>query len=152
MPNIRRGDGKLTVESSVYEMTAKYDPQAYADLLVDALPGVIRNEKENERALRIVERLMKKDHLSPEEFRLLDLLATLIETFEEKAYLMGDKSNPQFALRELMREHRLRQTDMLDIFGSQGVVSQVLNGKREISKSQARRLAERFRLPVDIFI
>ena len=65
---------------------------------------------------------------------------------------MDDKSNPRVALRELMREHELKQTDMLDIFGSQGVVSQVLNGKREISKAQARRLATRFRLPIDIFI
>ena len=95
---------------------------------------------------------MKQDRLSPEESRLLDLLATLIETFEEKAYPMGEKSDPQFALRELMREHELKQTDMLDIFGSQGVVSQVLNGKREISKSQARRLSNRFHLPIDIFI
>ena len=48
-------------------------------------------------------------------------------------------SNPAVALRELMLEHGLKQTDMLDIFGSQGTVSQVLNGKREISKSQARK-------------
>ena len=135
-------------------MTTKYDPRAYADLLVEALPGVIRNEKDNEQALAFVERLMKRGEnaLSPEEARLLDLLVTLIEDFEEKAYPMGETSNPQVALRELMREHELKQTDMLDIFGSQGVVSQVLNGKREISKAQARRLAERFRLSVDIFI
>lgn len=135
-------------------MTTNYDPRAYADLLVEALPGVIRNEKENEQALAFVGRLMKKgeDALSPEEDRLLDLLTTLIEDFEDKAYPMGETSNPQVALRELMREHELKQTDMLDIFGSQGVVSQVLNGKREISKAQARRLSERFRLPIDIFI
>lgn len=40
---------------------------------------------------------------------------------------------------------------MLDIFGSQGTVSLVLNGKREISKSQARKLSTRFRLPIDVF-
>lgn len=135
-------------------MTTKYDPRAYADLLVEALPGVIRSEKENDQALEFVGRLMKKGEnaLSPEETRLLDLMVTLIEDFEDKAYPMGQTSNPRFALQELMREHELKQTDMLDIFGSQGVVSQVLNGKREISKAQARRLAERFRLSVDIFI
>lgn len=41
---------------------------------------------------------------------------------------------------------------MVEIFGSQGTVSQVLNGKREISKAQARKLSERFRLPIDVFI
>lgn len=113
----------------------------------------IKTEADNENAIEFAGRLMKKgDKRSPEETRLLDLLVTLIEDFEEKAYPMGETSNPQVALRELMREHELKQTDMVDIFGSQGVVSQVLNGKREISKAQARRLSERFRLPIDIFI
>ncbi len=134
-------------------MTTTYDPQKYATLLVDYLPGVIQTEAENDKAVEFAGRLMKKgDKRSPEETRLLDLLVTLIEDFEEKAYPMGETANPQVALRELMREHELKQTDMLDIFGSQGVVSQVLNGKREISKAQARRLSERFRLPIDIFI
>src|SRR5712664_2469820 len=97
----------------------------------------IRTEEENDKAVEFAGRLMRKgDKRSPEETRLLDLLVPLIEDFEEKAYPMGDKSNPRVALRELMREHELKQTDMLDIFGSQGVVSQVLNGKPEISKAQ----------------
>lgn len=133
-------------------MTTNYNPQMYANLLVEYLPSVIQTEEENDRAIEFAGRLMKKgDKRSPEETRLLDLIVTLIEDFEEKAYPMGE-TTPQFALQELMREHELKQTDMLDIFGSQGVVSQVLNGKREISKAQARRLSERFRLPVDIFI
>ncbi len=135
-------------------MTTNYDHHAYANLLVEYLPGVIRTEDENEKALAFADRLMKKgeNKLSPEEDRLLDLLVTLIEDFEEKAYPMGETPNPAVAVRELMREHELKQTDMLDIFGSQGVVSQVLNGKREISKAQARKLSERFRLPIDVFI
>ncbi len=135
------------------KMVSKYDPNAYANLLVEYLPGVITTEAENEKALAIVLQLMKKSEpgRSPEESRLLDLLATLIEDFEQKVYPMGP-SNPAVALRELMREHELKQTDMVEIFGSQGTVSLVLNGKREISKSQARKLSERFRLPIDVFI
>ena len=138
----------------IREIVADYDPNIYANLLVECLPSVIQTEEENEKALEIAGRLMKKgdSKLSPEEGRLLDLLATLIEDFEEKAYPMGQNSNPPVALRELMFEHKLKQTDMLDVFSSQGVVSQVLNGKREISKSQARKLSARFRLPIDIFI
>ena len=114
---------------------------------------VIKTEEENDRALEIVLGLMKKgDKRSPEETRLLDQIVTLIEDFEEKAYPMGESVVPADILRSLMKEHELKQADMLGIFGSQGVVSQVLNGKREISKAQARRLAERFRLSVDIFI
>lgn len=135
-------------------MTTTYNPEIYGRLLIEFLPGVIRTEDQNEQAIEIAGRLMKKgeDGRSPEEERLLDLLVTLIEDFEEKAYPMGESISPARMLRSLMQDHNLKQTDMLDIFGSQGVVSQVLNGKREISKSQARRLSQRFRLPVDVFI
>ena len=128
--------------------------QKYSALLPEGFPHVIQTEEENEHAIQIAGSLMLRDEddLRPEESQLLDHLVTLIEDFEERAYPISDKSNPPLALRELMREHQLKQTDMLDIFGSQGVVSQVLNGKREISKAQARRLSERFRLPIDIFI
>lgn len=134
-------------------MTTVYDPEKYGSLLMDASPGAIETEEENERALTIIDRLMSKDEdaLSPEEDRLLRMLVVLVEDFEEKTYPMGP-SNPAVAVRELMHEHGLKQTDMLDIFGSQGTVSQVLNGKREISKAQARKLSERFRLPIDVFI
>lgn len=134
-------------------MTTNYDPQKYANLLVGYLPGVIDTEEENDKAVEFAGALMRKGaSRSPEETRLLDLLVTLIEDFEEKAYPMGESVKPADILRSLMDEHGLKQTDMVDIFGSQGVVSQVLNGKRSISKAQARRLSERFRLPLDIFI
>lgn len=135
-------------------MNTNFDPRAYANLLVEYMPGVIETEKENEKALEFVGRLMKKGegNLSPEEDRLLNLLVTLIEDFEEKTYSIKETSDPAVALRELMAEHDLKQIEILDIFGSQGVVSQVLNGKREISKSQAKKLSERFHLPLEIFI
>lgn len=135
-------------------MTTNYDPRLYGELLVQYLPGVIQSEDENEKALKMILSLMKKGETgrSPEETRLLELLTTLVEDFEEKAYPMGENSSPPSALRFLMDEHGLKQIDMLDIFGSQGVVSQVLNEKREISKAQAKRLAARFHVNADLFI
>lgn len=154
MPSTARKSGKLTVRSArKIRMRSNFDPQAYASLLVEYLPGSIETEEENERLIEAAGRLMKKGKArSPEEGKLLNLLVTLIEDFEEKNYPIGSTSDPAVALRELMREHGLKQTDLVDIFGSQGTVSQVLNGKREISKSQARKLSTRFHLPVDIFI
>jgi HTH-type transcriptional regulator/antitoxin HigA len=134
-------------------MKTGFDPRAYADLLVEYLPASIETEEENERLIEAAGRLMKKGkNRSPEEDRLLNLLVMLIEDFEEKTYPLDISANPALALRASVSEHDLKQTDLLDIFTSQGVVSQVLNGKREISKSQAKKLSERFRLPVDIFI
>lgn len=135
-------------------MTAQYDPKAYNKLLVSVSPGEIETENDYEQMLKMIDRLMKKDEdsLSPEEDRLIRLLAVLVEDYESRHYPIDITSNPPVALRELMREHGLKQVDMVDIFGSQGTVSQVLNGKREISKAQARKLSARFHLPIDVFI
>ena len=51
-----------------------------------------------------------------------------------------------------MQEHGLRQRDLLPIFGSRGVASDVVNGKRAISKAQAKKLAPRFHVPADLFL
>lgn len=135
-------------------MTTQYDPKAYNKLLISVSPGAIESEDDYERILSLIDQLMRKDEdaLSPEEDRLLRLLAVLVEDYESQHYPMDAPANPSVALRELMREHELKQADMVEIFGSQGTVSQVLNGKREISKAQARKLSQRFRLPIDVFI
>jgi len=149
--------GRTSREELEMGMSAKskrrFRPKIYGSLLAEANPGPIETESENERALAIIDRLMRKDQdaLSAEEDRLLRLLAILVEDFETKAYPIG-KSEPAIALQELMREHGLKQKDLAEIFGSQGNVSQVLNGKRSVSKAQARKLSARFRLPIDVFI
>jgi HTH-type transcriptional regulator/antitoxin HigA len=135
-------------------MTTQYNPKTYGDLLVNTLPAVIETEEENEKALAIVERIMDKgeDNISPEEYRLLDLLVRLIEDFEDQAYPMGHIAKPLDILKSLIFEHELKQTDLVDVFGTQGVVSEVLSGKRGINVNHAKRLAKRFNLSVDLFI
>jgi HTH-type transcriptional regulator/antitoxin HigA len=51
-----------------------------------------------------------------------------------------------------MEDRRLRQRDLIRVFGASSVVSDVLNGKREIGKTHARKLAELFQVPVGLFI
>jgi HTH-type transcriptional regulator/antitoxin HigA len=133
----------------------KINNAAYGKLLTKFLPGVIETEEENERALEIVNQLMNKgeDQLSPEETKFFRLLVRLIEDFEEKAYPeVGGSATPAGVLRTLMDEHGLAQKDLAEIFGSQGTLSQVLNEKRAISKTQAKKLAAKFHLPIEVFI
>lgn len=128
------------------------DRQKYGKLLARTLPSVIETEEENERLLAEVERLIdKSDGRSPEEDKLLELMVTLIEDFEEKHYPIPD-APPHEVLRELMESRGLRQRDLLHIFGSDGIASEVVNGKRNISRTQAKALAEFFRVPADLFI
>ncbi|MCA1579740.1 MAG: transcriptional regulator [Acidobacteria bacterium] len=98
-----------------------------------------------------IEKLIDKEERSPEEDKLLDLMTTLVENFEAKNYPIPD-APPHEALRELMRSRGLKQRDLLGIFGSDGIASEVVNGKRNISRAHAKSLAEFFRVPVELFI
>jgi HTH-type transcriptional regulator / antitoxin HigA len=131
----------------------RVDPKKYGQLLASALPRVIKTEAENERMLAAVWQLMKKGdkRLSPEEMELLEVLSALIERFEEDHYPIPD-APPHEVLRMLMEGRGLRQKDLLPIFGSAGTISEVVNGKRSVSKALAKKLAAFFHVPVDVFI
>ncbi len=136
-------------------MNGTVDNKKYGMLLAETLPGIIETEEENERAVETVQRLMKKGegNLSPEETSLFRLLVRLIEDFEEKTYPeVGRSSTPRDVLAFLMEQQGLKQKDLVDIFSSSGTISQVLNGAREISKSQAKALAAKFRVSAELFI
>ena len=75
----------------------------------------------------------------------------LIQRFEQVRYPLGHAS-PIYALRDFMEARNLRQRDLIPIFGASSVVSDVINGKRSISKNHARKLAEFFHVPVSMFI
>ena len=128
------------------------DRKKYGKLLARTLPAVIETEVEYEHFLGEIEKLIdKEEKRSPEEGKLFDLMTTLVETYEEKHYSVPDAS-PHEVLRELMLQRGLKQRDLLGIFGSDGVASEVVNGKRNISRTHAKSLAEYFHVPVDLFI
>lgn len=128
------------------------DRQKYGRLLARTRPAVIETEAEHEYFLAEIEKLMDKDvKRTPEEDKLLDLMITLVESFEEKNHSIPD-APPHEVLRELMRSRGLKQRDLLVIFGSDGIASEVVNGKRNISRAHAKSLAEFFHVPVDLFI
>ena len=132
-------------------MTLTINPESYGKLLTQYLPKVITNEVENERALNIAETLSNKRDLTPEEEQLLDLLVTLIENFENKQYTFENNSTPLSRLIFLVEANNLRQVDLLDIFGSKGITSEVFNGKRQISKTHAIKLGDRFNVDPALF-
>ncbi len=129
-----------------------FDEKIYGSLLANTLPKVIETEEECLRVEKIVGELLKKgDRLSPEEDKLLDLLSDLIENYEDKVYPI-EVAPPNEMLKFLMRENNLKQGDLLHIFGSSGIMSEVVGGKRSISKEQAKKLAKHFKVSVELFI
>jgi HTH-type transcriptional regulator/antitoxin HigA len=132
-------------------MTLTLNKSEYGALLANIQPQVITTEEENDRALGIVESLLAEKNLSLEKEQILRLLVSLIEKFEDEHYQLA-ASSPHSILLHLMEERGLRQTDLVGLIGSRGVVSEVINGKRTISKSQAKSLGEFFHVDPSLFI
>jgi HTH-type transcriptional regulator/antitoxin HigA len=135
-------------------LTATIDRKRYGRLLAKAAPCVIATEEEHERALAIVESLMAKGErkMTAEEDALLDLLTNLIRDYEATAYPPRAKSKPHEMVAFLLEQRGLKPSDLWPVIGSRGRVSEILAGKRSISKEQAKRLAEFFRVRADLFI
>lgn len=81
---------------------------------------------------------------------LLETLGSLVEAYE-KENLKPIDAKPIEVLKFLMEEHNLTQKDMKQL-GSQGVVSEILNGKRELNVRQIKELSKRFGVSPAVFI
>ena len=124
---------------------------AYSALLVRFPPRVIRSKEQNEVYIRALYELeQNQNSWSPEEAELADLLTLLIENYEEQHYQLP-KSSPLEMLQFLMDQHGLKQKDLLDVFSTPSIASEVLNGKRELSKEHIRRLSARFHVSPELF-
>lgn len=81
---------------------------------------------------------------------LLDIVSNFVRDYEERGMEFPDPE-PHAVLRFFMDQHHLREADLVNIFGSDSNVRDVLNGKREIDASRARALAARFHVSAAVF-
>ena len=111
----------------------------------------IRNEEDYDRAIEQMNELI--DNVGTDEghpmYEYLDTLGTLLHAYEEKNYPMPSVGGAE-VLHYLMEEHGLRQADLPEI-GSQGVVSEILTGKRELNVRQIQLLSKRFHISPAVF-
>lgn len=125
-------------------------PKTYAQLLVQYEPRPITTEAENEAMLAVVDRLMQRDR-TPNEDQLFDLLLVLIEKFEQEHYPIPD-ATPLEMLQFFMESNGTRQADLVGVIGSEGVVSEIVHGKRQISRNAAKALGEYFNVSYRLFL
>jgi len=106
--------------------------------------GVLRSEKEYRKAVAILDEII--DEIGQDEAHplaeLAEALALFIHSYEETHAKIREATGPE-VLRSLMEAHRLTQSGLPEI-GSQGVVSEILSGERELNIRQIRHLAKRF--------
>lgn len=120
-------------------------------LLLDVLN--VRNEFSHKRAIELMGVLMDEvgDVEEHPAHPFMEMLADAVARYEAKIY-PPVSSNPVDVLKYLMEAQDVKQADLADIFGSQGNVSQVLQGKREINLGHIRKLAERFHVDRSVFV
>lgn len=112
----------------------------------------ITNEQEYDEAVERLNGLI--DEVGTDEhhplYSLLDTLGTVIYAYEEQHHPMP-KCRGGDSLQFLMDEHNLTQSDLPEV-GSQGVVSEIIRGKRDLNVRQIRALAKRFKVSPSLFI
>jgi HTH-type transcriptional regulator/antitoxin HigA len=133
--------------------TQTLNPVAYGKLLADVQPHPIKSEREYDRLVAEVGRLMERGekNLSAEESSLLEMLSILIEEYDRKHYPLSP-SEPHKMLAFLLDQRGLEPHDLWPVLGSKSRVSEILSGRRAVSKANAKKLAAFFHVPVDLFI
>src|SRR4051812_48229932 len=132
-------------------VTKKLDLEQYGKLLAAFVPRPIETEAERKRMSGAIKEMLNKE-LTPEEEVLFRLLVKLVSDYEEQLVPTPD-ARPAVMLQYLMESAGLKQVDLAKILGtSRGGVSDIVNGKRPVSRGQAKLLAERFCVAADLFL
>lgn len=121
------------------------------DVLGLSMP--VRDESHYTALLAFVDECFERFGDDPHHpiFALVDLLAERIREYEDRVHPWPDHSTPAAVIAFLLESHGLRQCDLPEV-GSQGVVSEVLAGKRALNARQVAALAKRFGLSADVFL
>ena len=123
----------------------------YIELLQKFPPRPVVNEAEFEATQYVINQLLDKPELSPEEEDYLDVLGTLISNYEQQQEdLIPDIYGVEL-LKVLIEEHNLKQKDLVPIFKTESIVSDILKGKRQLTNRHIQELAEFFHVSPAVF-
>lgn len=125
---------------------------SYSELLGRFQPKAIRSAREHSRALSVVEELMDRPRKSAAERQLIELLATLIDQYEETVW-PTPHSTPGEVLAYLLSERKVSQTELarqLEI--PQSTIANAIAGRRQLSKANVLALSKFFRVSPTLFL
>ena len=143
---------EITKEAKPKDRDLDSVAQAWEALRRSSGIGPVRDEADYDERVALLNALI--DTVHDDEAHplagLMEIAGEFIENYENTHYPMPE-AEPRDALRYLMEEHGLKQGDLPEI-GSQGVMSEILAGKRAINARQAKLLAARFNVSAAVFI
>jgi len=121
-------------------------------LLDFSKPHVLKNDTEYEAAINEIEQLLDEEvEPASEGYDRLEFLSVLVEHYEEDQYPMGSVT-PQQAVTFMLEQKGLERSDLDEVMGGKSRVSDFLNGKRSLSRSQIEGLRRMLGIPADILL
>ncbi len=132
------------------------------ELMQQFPPFPVDSESSYKKAISILDELLKFSILKKDKVlfhadagglkKYTMIISNLIESYERKRYAnLSQDIPPSDILKFLIDQHNLVQGDLAEDLGGQSVVSDILNGKRELNKRQIEALAKRFHVSPAVF-
>ncbi len=127
---------------------------SYLDCVIRFPLKAIKSERQHDQAVAAISRLSIRGNLDAGEFEYIEALTKLIADYEQHAahHMKRSTRDPIKVLKFLMKESGMSISALGRIIGSQGVASEVLSGKRELSKAHIHKLAEHFHVEPGLFV
>jgi len=123
----------------------------YLKLLQEFPPRTITNEQQLEATQEVIDCLLDKGELNQDESDYLNVLGVLVWEYEQTNEQMPDIYGVEL-LKVLIAERNLRQKDLVPIFRTESIISDILNGKRQLTVRHIQELATFFNLVPSVFL
>lgn len=123
----------------------------YLQLLQQFPPRTINNDEELDATATVIDELLDRPSLSSEESDYLNVLGTLVFDYEQKNEPIPDIYGVEL-LKVLIAERGLLQKDLVPIFKTESIVSDILHGKRQLTLRHILQLARFFKLSPAVFL
>jgi HTH-type transcriptional regulator / antitoxin HigA len=130
------------------------DADRYLELVRQFPLRPIRTKREYRAATKVMEKLAVRgeDELNADELDYLDVLTGLVEAYDDQHCPEPDDRTPLQRLRDLLEESGMSTSDLGRLLGNSGLASQILLGRRELSKAHIRILSRHFKLDAGYFL
>jgi HTH-type transcriptional regulator/antitoxin HigA len=132
-------------------VTRSQPTDSYFELVLELPLRPIHDDEALDNAVAMIDRLLDRRDLTAGEQDYLDVLSDLVERYEDEHIPLPVVRGVEM-LRYLMDENNLKQADLVPIFGTKSIVSEVLSEKRSLALSHIQGLSAHFGLPADVFM
>ncbi len=134
----------------VHNGKMSYNDISYQKLLTSFPPRPIKSEEDFEKTQEVIDKLLDKGELAEEEEDYLNVLGMLVYEYEEQQDLIPDIYGIEL-LKVFIEELNLKQKDLLPIFKTESIVSDVLKGKRKLTVEHIQKLGDFFKVSPAVF-